>query len=306
MEYFHMVFLALFTNSMPISFTRSENSSSGYAAQTLQTAWNLIEVEDVLHKNGHTNILFSSLDFNDRDMLQIWSEFEKIVRYNTTRKKCHSKYCSFNLEIQNFKYIKDNQTQRNQNNTTLFLMSTFNESHLDIYLNEIANRKLSSTALVMVNQLSECQQEIIKDKFDKLGMNSMFYWIQAVARNQNELVWNRVVTINGLEKAIINTIMFGQHKLIKEEYNLKGSHLVSISLSWNPYFMLYECNVNGTGCKSVGYLKNMMDSLGELLNFTWECHQEGNNNWGLVQNGIGGWDGVVGHVFNSTYQLSIR
>ena len=64
----------------------------------------------------------------------------------------------------------------------------------------------------MVNQLSECQQEIIKYKFDKLGMNSMFYWIQAVARNQNELVWNRVVTINGLEKAIINTIMFGQHK----------------------------------------------------------------------------------------------
>lgn len=64
--------------------------------------------------------------------------------------------------------------------------------------------------------------------------------------------------------------------------------------------------MNGTGCQSVGYLKNMMDSLGELLNFTWECHQEVNDNWGLIQNDMGGWDGVVGNIFNGTYQLSIR
>ena len=42
------------------------------------------------------------------------------------------------------------------------------------------------------------------------------------------------------------------------------------------------------------------------MNFTWESHQEVNNDWGLNQYQSGGWGGVVGNVFNGTYQLSIR
>ena len=146
-------------NLMYFSFTRSESSSSIIATQILQTSFNLIEVEDVLNKNGHTNVIFSSLDYNDSDLRQIWSEF-KMVRNGTTLKTCYWKYCHFanrtnvvsqipfNLEIRNFEHTKENQSPQKQNSTTLFLMSTFNESHSDIYLNEIT--KYSSTIFYVI------------------------------------------------------------------------------------------------------------------------------------------------------------
>ena len=79
-----------------------------------------------------------------------------------------------------------------------------------------------------------------------------------------------------------------------------------MSLSWNPYFLLSDCNDQGKQCKSEGYLKNLMDGLGTLMNFTWESHKEVNNDWGIVPNANGDWVGVEGNVLNGTYQLSIR
>ena len=123
----------------------------------------------------------------------------------------------------------------------------------------------------------------------------------------NELLWwHQVIVLEGNNKAIINEVMFDDNTHIKESYDMQGSHILSVSLSWAPYFMLYDCNDQGYECKSTGYLKHFMDGLGTLLNFTWECHQEVNNNWGIVPNANGDWDGVTGHVSNGTYQLSIR
>jgi hypothetical protein len=112
--------------------------------------------------------------------------------------------------------------------------------------------------------------------------------------------------LNGNNKAIINQVKFDDNTRIKESYDMQGAHLVSISLSWTPYFLLYDCNDEGKECKSNGYLNNLMDGLGALMNFTWECHQEENKNWGLIPDATGKWNGVMGHVLNGTYQLSIR
>ena len=114
------------------------------------------------------------------------------------------------------------------------------------------------------------------------------------------------ITLSGYEKAIINVVQFNDDKMIKEHYELNGIHITSLSLSWTPYFLLSGCDENGKFCKSEGYLSNLMDELGRLMNFTWESHQEVNNDWGLNQYQSGGWGGVVGNVFNGTYQLSIR
>ena len=73
---------------------------------------------------------------------------------------------------------------------------------------------------------------------------------------------------------------------------------------------MHNC-VEPTKCHSGGYLAEVMDILGSMMNFTWETHQESEGNWGTKPsfgpaNSSGVWGGIVGSVFNGTYQLSIR
>ena len=134
----------------------------------------------------------------------------------------------------------------------------------------------------------------------------MFYWVYSENEDTNELPWFRVMSLNDQTNAVVNKLKFHNRTRIVEEYDMQGTHIVSISLSWIPYFSLYDCNAEGKECKSDGYLRAMMDALGSLMNFTWDCHQEINQDWGLTQYSSGEWGGVTGHVYNGSYPLSIR
>ena len=92
---------------------------------------------------------------------------------------------------------------------------------------------------------------------------------------------------------------------------MQGLEIVSITLSWAPYFTLTNCKEDMTKCGGEGYLADVMDILGNMMNFQWQSHGEINENWGTTaisgpSNSSGVWGGVVGNVFNGTYQLSIR
>ena len=119
------------------------------------------------------------------------------------------------------------------------------------------------------------------------------------------------MTLHGNNKSIVNQMEFDSNGRLIEEYDMKGSHILSITLSWAPYFSLLNCSDDGQDCKSEGYLTDVMNSLGNMTNFTWESHSDIDGNWGTTvvsgpSNSSGTWDGVVGHVFNGSYQLSIR
>ena len=303
---------------LSVSISKTDAVENEKPAQISQIIEIMMEVENILHKNGYNNLSFVSLDYNKLDAQKICSELVYTRRQSMTKEKLNMKKCNFfswpnvdsetpsDIVVRSIENIKKSRIRSNEKSSKVFLMSTFNESHFDIYLNEITNAKILTRALVIMFPPTAKEKLLFKQKVDRLRQNSMFYLINAFTKNQSEFGWNYMITLPELDKAIINEIKFDSNQLFKEEFNLQGAHLVSISLSWNPYFMLHECNAKGTSCKSIGYLKNLMDGLGELLNFTWESHQEVHNNWGLVQNDWGTWDGVVGHVFNSTYQLSIR
>ena len=300
------------------SLSKAEAAENEKPAQISQIIQIMMEVENVLHKNGHNDLSFVSLDYSKFDTQKICSELVAARRQSMPKELLNMKKCNIftwsnddsdtpsDIEFRSIENIKKSRIQNTEKSSKVFLMSTFNESYLDVYLNEITYAKILTRALVIMIPPKVKETQLFNQKVDRLRQNSMFYLINAYTKNQREFEWNYVITLPDLEKAIINEINLDSNQLIKEEFNLQGAHLVSISLSWNPYFMLHECNANGTSCKSIGYLRNLMDGLGELLNFTWESHQEVHDNWGLVQNDWGTWDGVVGHVFNSTYQLSIR
>ena len=344
MGFAHFLTIFILLQLLNVSLCDSEIQNTQNTTQNQFTPTNLANVVHTLNKNGHTNLIFVSLDYNDMELNHtlsalsfhstISSQTREINQNNSILPKerpfedthtwprktkipprrCFTEECYYIHWFKNrpstpIIYMFDDNIKMDKDNTMVFLDSSLNSSHWEFYLKEIAERKVSSSVIVTTKTLTIEQKQSFVDYLDQLGKNTMFYWLHLMEgqdKNDERLWWHQVITLNGNNKAVINQVNFDGNTRIKETYDMQGAHIVSISLSWTPYYLLYDCDDQGKECKSNGYLKNLMDSLGTLMNFTWECHQEINNNWGLVPDTTGKWDGVMGHVLNGTYQLSIR
>ena len=96
------------------------------------------------------------------------------------------------------------------------------------------------------------------------------------------LVWHRVITVNDYNTSVINRVEIDPGGSLSEYYDMKGFHLISTTLSWAPYFTLIDCDQDQKNCQSEGYLTDVMNILGETMNFTWESHGEIDGNWGTT------------------------
>ena len=275
-------------------------------------------ITSTLRINGHQNIIFVSLDYKDTNLhtamtrisLSLPGDYQVIRKDKKPPQKCYFEECYYThwfhvIPSSPIIYLSRASMTYDNKNTLLFLASSIDSKHIKYYLQETSKRDLLSTVLIMTKALTYDEINIIESYFHELQENAMFFWVYKI-RNQNTIVWNRVISLKGYDKVVVNKVQIDNQSRMKEEYDLQGLHLTSISLPWFPYFHLYNCNDKGMDCESAGYLKQFMDSLGTLMNFTWESHKEINNDWGLVQQDDGSWNGVTGHVLNGSYQLSVR
>ena len=278
----------------------------------------LKDIRKILIKNGHNNLIFVSLDYRDLDTYIAMTRLSLSLRenYQVVRKdkeppqKCYFEECYYthwfkNIPSSPVMYLSKTDMSYRDKQTLVFFASSVNSDHFEFYLKEISQRSILSTVLIMTNALTSQEVDVITSRFNMIEDNAMFFWLYRT-HNHTKTAWNRVISLKGYRKTIMNRVQINDDSKIKEEYDLQGLHLTSISLSWFPYFYIHNCNDNGTDCESVGYLKQFMDSLGTLMNFTWESHKEMNDDWGLSQQDDGSWGGVVGHVLNGSYQLSVR
>ena len=130
-------------------------------------------------------------------------------------------------------------------------------------------------------------------------------------------MWNQVLTLDHYDQIVINPLKFQQgNGIIIEEYNLQGLHLVSMTLSWAPFFTVSNCKEGkhpkgpNKNCEFSGYLYETMNLFSKGLNFTWESHAEPDNKWGTAPmsgpaNVSGEWGGIFGYLMRHEYQLSI-
>ena len=103
---------------------------------------------------------------------------------------------------------------------------------------------------------------------------------------------------------------------MRENYNLGGLEVRSISLPWPPYLMLSDCKAETLHCHSEGYLVDFMDMAKAVFNFTYISCKEPNDDWGLAPkasaaaegpllNRGANWSGVVGNVIDGNFDLSL-
>ena len=176
------------------------------------------------------------------------------------------------------------------------------------YLDLISKSKANCAILVFTGNFDTDKESRLQKIVKNMSGNSMFYILYFKYR---EFLWYRTITLQGYKQSVLNLLKFDSNGKIIEYYDMQGLHIVSTTLTWAPYFTL-DCAINQhKSCKSDGYLAEIMDILGGMMNFTWEAPAEKNGNWGTKPtsgpaNSSGVWGGIVGDVLRGNYQISIR
>ena len=72
----------------------------------------------------------------------------------------------------------------------------------------------------------------------------------------------------------------------------------------------YDCREDLTGCKTTGYLAELMEHMQIMYNFKWEATKDLNGSWGTVPlsgpaNVSGTWGGIIGSLVDQTAQMSV-
>ena len=189
-----------------------------------------------------------------------------------------------------------------------FLVVSNGPSNSDIFqleLEAIKLRKVKKSLLLIPHQIDERK---LLEELESMQGSAFFY---VVYEGAEKTEFKQVISLFNNTKTVILDIKFNHFGHIIEDYNLQGSKIFSNTLPWAPYFMMEECDENGKNCKNSGFLADYMDSLGFVLNFTWESHQPADGNgWGVTPldgpfNKSGTWGGAMGSVVNEEYHMSL-
>lgn len=194
----------------------------------------------------------------------------------------------------------------------VLVITTFRSSNSwDNIIKLLVGTKVKSSMILFVGKFDAAKWMLFTQMLDNLSKNSMFYLAHQNQYRSNEIIWYRITTLTGYENAVFHQLEYDSEGRVLKYYDMQGLHVVSITESWAPYFSLLDCTSDKRSCKSEGYLTDVMNILGAMMNFTWESHGEIDGNWGTTpvsgpSNSSGIWGGVTGHVFYGTYQISIR
>ena len=258
----------------------------------------------IQHEYSPDHLSIVSFDENDRNV-------QKIIRHLLSPKTL-SKWDHYNLVSFSMPKVKAIHNGVKQTLTNIIaIMSSANKNTWNKYLDLMAMTDVGSSVLLVVGNLERNDIQNLEEMLHKHSVNKMFYLVYQTELDPRKTVWYQVTSLNNYTYSIINQLELDSNEMPIKHYDMQGLEIVSITLSWAPYFTLVRCKEDMTNCGGEGYLADVMDILGDMMNFKWESDGEINENWGTTaisgpSNSSGVWGGVVGNVFNGTYQLSIR
>ena len=258
----------------------------------------------IRHEYSPDHLSIVSFDQNDKNV-------QKMIRHllspKTRSKWDHYNQVSFSVPKPKAIYNGGKHTLTN----IIAITSSTNKNTCNKYLDLMAMTDVGSSVLLVVGNLERNDIQNLEEMLHKHSVNKMFYLVYQTELDPRKTLWYQVTSLNHYTYSIINELELDSNEMPIKHYDMQGLEIVSITLSWAPYFTLVHCKEDLTSCGGEGYLADVMDILGSMMNFKWQSHAEINENWGTTaisgpSNSSGVWGGVVGNVFNGTYQLSIR
>ena len=142
------------------------------------------------------------------------------------------------------------------------------------------------------------------EKFSQLVMSSNASTAIYALANENLYI---IHTNKKWQMPIINKVTTNKNRAL-EQFNFQGMPISSITLSWQAWFQIDECNFEGKECSTKGILADFMNILKEMYNFTWYSDKDVNENWGYFSNEMSTQTNdtsVLRSVISRDYDLSL-
>ena len=265
-------------------------------------------VLDFSTNNGKRYLNILTLDHQDPNVGTAMKQFTFLATLKGSIYIRNSKIVDQNLDIESMKFHQD---------SLVILASGSDTQNWEIYVEMMTYTKIMSSMMVMIGDMDEAHMGYMKTLLEKVATNSFFYWVYKKPEKKQALVWSQVLTIDNYNQFVVNPLRFyPTNGIIVEEYNLQGLHLISMTLSWAPYFTVSNCKEGNhpkgpnKNCETSGYLHETMNLFAKSLNFTWESHNEPDNKWGTAPlsgpaNVSGEWGGIFGYIMRHEYQISV-
>ena len=231
------------------------------------------------HKNGKRNLAIASFDMNLKPVEALIIE---TVKAGASQHLLTARFTPMHYNQSNEKFVANHIDYERE--TLVLVGSISNIYSWDYYLSILSQTKVKSGILVIVESISINHEDLIIDKLQTFSENSYFYMLYKRLRQEdNSSNWDKVITIRNYYHPIINPIEFDNFGRIITKYDLNGVHIKCCTLSWAPYLTLSNCvGPKKINCTSSGYLADLMDNLGRMMNFTWTCDAEPDHNWGTI------------------------
>ena len=248
-----------------------------------------------------------SYDLEDRKVHKIVHDLAKLMREIRLEEEDKSFYVS----ICDLRHDKKNITAEHLLGNTIALVSSdrlFNWSKMFTWM---TNTRVNTGILLVAGKLDASKENHLHNEVNDLSFNTMFYQTHI---NEGELElpkWNQVISLQGYENGILNQIKFDPFGRIKENFSMNGTNIIGLALTWEPYFSMENCTEMSSLCIERSYLAEVLDIMGEMMNFTWNAIPPEDGSWGTKPisgpaNSSGVWGGMIGDVHYGKYQMAIR
>ena len=277
------------------------------AAATLNSGTKINQLLSYFRLNGKRHIAVTSLDFYDPYVIDFQYKFlEHSQRHNVYSNQIvttEEGAAGVAKIVDQLDYYTD---------SLLLIASSLDTSQWDAYLDLLTKVEERSATIIFPEVIDPDKKEMLLSKLASTQQSRFFYWIYPT--EGSEISYHRVITLINVNHVAVNQLNFNIFGHIKEDYDLQGMHILSTTVSWPPYIYLNdECKskkLYNKDCKPTGHLVDTLNAMGEIMNFTWECHGDLNDDYGTTPidgppNENGTWGGVVGDVFLGNYHFSM-
>ena len=276
-------------------------------AATLNANTKIDQLMSYFRLNGKRHLTVTTLDFYDPYVYDFQNKFlEHSQRHNVYSNHIaptEDKDAGVETIVDRLDYFTD---------SLVIIASSEDTSQWDAYLNLLTKVEERSATIIFPEAIATDKKESFLSKLATTEKSRFFYWIHPT--EGSEISYHRVITLINVNHVAVNPLNFNGHGYIIEDFDLQGMHILSTTVSWPPYIYLPdECKskkLYNDECKPKGHLVDTLNAMGKIMNFTWECHGDLNDNYGTTPisgppNENGTWGGVVGDVFLGNYHFSM-
>ena len=248
---------------------------------------------------------------NGMDFVSLTTTDQQSLLENKAQ-KAYKTFQKYGLRVRSLSYDK----LYGELNFHLDSLILFSDAHVlskqnifQMHLEHIGKHKIRKTILLFVDHFDSNQESELNDALNNLVIGNA--WFTVLYQNHSNVTkYQNVFSLSNNTKTLVQDIKLTKTNQMVENYDLEGLKVYSNSLSWAPYFKISNCkNMHNSDfakdCEMSGYLNDILNAMGNIVNFTWTSHVPTDGSWGTMdENGV--WvTGPMGTVINGEYHMTI-